>query len=311
MRTTSPLPGVRCLTFAHDKYVVDYSAAWPSKREVYALHTQAHNFEPYRQRVLQLNMSAHLGNVTEQTAIRQRPVSGTCVLVAPGPSAACIGERLKGLRDKVEVAVVNRAGRMVSDPDYFVCVDAIADPDWWVGIDSKRTKLLTSPMANFELAEKWTNGNVGYVYLADMGAPDFPGWAPLTAVDAGEVTSTAALAMLKLMGFENVVVVGHDFSWAPEKNVAAARFYADGTPLGHTYMGKIPQAVIPIETARGIVHTTPWMSLAADAMAAFMRVLESSGVKVFNSTESGILDWPYTPLEEAVDDGCRVKQLPG
>lgn len=266
------------------------------------------------------SVQLHEPFISKHTALRTEADGGTIVVVAPGPSSAGIAEKLKPYRSQISVMALNRAGMDIDlAPDYFMCLDAHSKLEWWQGIDPRKVRLITSPMAPGAISEYWAKGlspvpNVRYFYMRDCGQHDHPAYVHLPMMTGAYSVTTVAVHVACALGYKRVLLVGCDLACsamtpvgnAPKGSQQAidAMMYGDGTKGSQTYLnGETLVESVGIDGQMCV--SGPTFFQQREAMKVQMEVAWDAGFEVYNCSGTGILDSWVAPLAETLQRVCH------
>jgi len=243
----------------------------------------------------------------------------TAVFVLAGPSAKDIDKRLRPYRhhDNLKVITLNNTGRAVTHPDYYACFETMGDKgkDWYSSIVPGYTSLLTSPIAHGDLARHWGGKNTYYSYMGDLMQPHDARWHQLPLVVSALTTAVPTLQCLHYMGFDNVFIVGGDYSIANvgadpanPSMIAEGDFYWDGTKYylnppeaNACYYNRDPMTGF-IGIGGEVCGSNAMLHMHMCAVRCAMDILESDGIDVRNCSGMGLLEKNVANLEESLEE---------
>ena len=178
-----------------------------------------------------------------------------------------------------DVIACNDAYRLMnSNADYFMMLEAEANPKWWSKIN-KKTKAIFSIYAHADAPkEKW---NAKFWFAAWPPKLDMPSnqeFAHLGRLHEQLNVTISAFHLAYLMGYDPIVFAGCDFAYTnSEAHQDEAAKWRD---LIYTYA----------ETVNGgLVLTDAMWALMSKCHEAAAHFVTEKGVKVYNCTENGIM----------------------
>jgi hypothetical protein len=240
--------------------------------------------------VRRLNIISHAKYLSPETALhgprwRGSKAGRTCVIVAPGPSATRIDERLTPYRGKVDVIACNLASKMVDMPEFYSVLDRndLAGLKWCDGLDPSKSVLLTHPAASYSPLTVWQAEprNTCYYWLVEDAGPEEEIYKDLGVLSAGRHVGVTTIHAACVLGYTTILLVGFDFT----KPVGGA-YYADN----HEDMNNVEErgwSVIAGIGGKELVSGR--FILDAIAMEAACDIARCDGRRIVNCAGRGIL----------------------
>lgn len=247
------------------------------------------------------------GRVIKQKGTNTRDImmcgkNRLAVCVAMGQSLERHIDNLKELKNKkgVDIICVDKAFSVLAKrgiiADIVVVSDAVVSYDYWAKIYRKQTKgvkLIVNATANPHWAESWLGPVYGVVCKDSIHTEKMI--APLIGVDvvipaSANVGNSLVVTATEICGYQEMLLVGFDYSWKPAENYYAFSGDSDG-------ISNDKRSWQMNGFCRGIDNELHYMSSNLTFAARWLtnyyngkaRALPGN-INIFNCSQQGILD---------------------
>lgn len=232
-----------------------------------------------------------------------RGVGRTLLCVAFAPSFEHNIDVIKQYQDNVDIACVDKCFTYLMDhgirPDYVFVSDAGIDFDRWCKKYVDQTEgitLLSVVTSNPEWAANWKGDVFWYVNKDNIETEKIYG--PISGVKeqipaASNVGNSVVVFSTMVLGYDKYLLLGYDYGWKDSDNYYA---FVDNDKrywMKHAALVDIYSNIV--YTSQNLLFSARWLS---DYIKAEM---EPRGVKIFNCSDSGILECPKRNLKRMLE----------